>query len=810
MHETGIRLLKFITAFGIGGTERHVVGLSRALDAERFHLHLACLRCRGDFLRELSGLPVPIVEYPISRLYNSGAFAAQARFARYVRRHRIQMVHTYGFYPNVLAVPAARLEGGSIVVASIRDITDHLRPVQRRVQRSVCRLADAILVNAEGVRQRLVADGWDSERITVIRNGIDLRRFRERGSAPWIRRELGVPAGAPLVTVICRLTPLKGVEYFLEAAAKLAPRVPDARFLVVGDGTFLNGKSAQADPYRLSLMQEAARLGLGDRMIFTGMRLDVPEILSESTVSVLASIGLEGLSNAILESMAAGAPVVATRVGGNAEAVDDGVTGFVVPPRDPAAMAEALLRVLEDPDMGRRFGDAGRRQAVERFSMERMVRQTEDFYEELLSRPHLRRRLRERRDLPAEPATVARGGGSGRRRHADGRRDAAERPRTDTRVVDDPLEFEKLKYEWDELVEQSAAPCLFLTWEWLHTWWKHQAERRQLRIVTVRDGEQLIAIAPLCVKPARPSRLMPFRVLEFLGVGSVGSDYLDLIVRRGHEDVALSAVAAYLTDAGSLLEMVRVRPSASMSSALAERLGQRGWFVSQATSDVCPYIELTGQTWESYLATLGSGHRYNFRRQWRTVDKTHAAQLSAVASEPERQEALAALFDLHDRRWGSRTTAFSTAELRAFHEEFTRLALARGWLRLFVLRLDGQPAAALYGFRYGPTFYFYQSGFDPQFARLSVGLVTIGLTIRHAIEEGAAEYDLLHGDERYKFLWAHASRALARLELYPPGLRGALGRRAVGADRGAQRLARGLASWLPAARREADRPPEAS
>jgi CelD/BcsL family acetyltransferase involved in cellulose biosynthesis len=142
--------------------------------------------------------------------------------------------------------------------------------------------------------------------------------------------------------------------------------------------------------------------------------------------------------------------------------------------------------------------------------------------------------------------------------------------------------------------------------------------------------------------------------------------------------------------------------------------------------------------------------------------------------------------------------------LLAFHEEFSALARQRGWLRLYLLRLDGKPVAALYGFRYGRVFSFYQSGFDPAYRKQSVGLVVMGLTIRRAIEEGAAEFDLLHGDEGYKSLWARERREIGRLEVYPPRPRGALQRAVNALGRGARRLARramprGLADRIAAA-----------
>ena len=146
---------------------------------------------------------------------------------------------------------------------------------------------------------------------------------------------------------------------------------------------------------------------------------------------------------------------------------------------------------------------------------------------------------------------------------------------------------------------------------------------------------------------------------------------------------------------------------------------------------------------------------------------------------------------LHRKRWGSveGSEAFHTKNVVAFHREFVDLAARQGWLRLLILRIDETPAAALYGLRYGRTFYFYQSGFDPAYSKQSIGLVMMGLAIKAAIEDGASEYDLLHGDEEYKFHWAHETRELGRIELYPRHARGRVYRRAVGLNRAARKMA---------------------
>jgi CelD/BcsL family acetyltransferase involved in cellulose biosynthesis len=209
---------------------------------------------------------------------------------------------------------------------------------------------------------------------------------------------------------------------------------------------------------------------------------------------------------------------------------------------------------------------------------------------------------------------------------------------------------------------------------------------------------------------------------------------------------------------------------------------------------VCPFIPLTGHTWASYLATLGSAHRYNVQRRIRNLDKQFTVRFERARTEDERREALALLVALHNRRWDERggSESFSTPALLAFYDEVSRRALERDWLRLYVLRLDGEAVAALHGYAYGGTFLFYQAGFDPEYRKHSVGLAIMGLAIKSAVEEGLDEYDLLHGDESYKFQWAPKSRELACLEAFPGSTRGRFGRHAIGAGKALRQRARRL------------------
>ena len=343
---------------------------------------------------------------------------------------------------------------------------------------------------------------------------------------------------------------------------------------------------------------------------------------------------------------------------------------------------------------------------------------------------------------------------------------------TTIEIIDDTERFEQLHGEWNELLESSVADCLFLTWEWLFTWWKHLANDRRLFVVVVRSDGKMIAIAPLTLTVPRGASFLALRSLEFLGTGVVGSDYLDVIVRGGAKRETLDALATCLARERAVLRLAQCRKHASAAAALAEVLRSSGWGDCRRTTDACPFIRLAGHSWDSYLASLGSDHRYNFQRRFRNATKTFNVRFEQARSTDECREMLARLITLHEMRWDSRggSDAFHAPALRQFHEEFSQLALARNWLRLFVLWLDGEPAAALYGFRYRHVFYFYQSGFDPRYQKHSAGLVAMGLAIKSAIEDGAGEYDLLHGREAYKFHWTKDVRELDRLEIYPPDM----------------------------------------
>jgi len=380
---TTARVLNVVPTLMCGGTENQFMALARTLDRTRFDVEFACLRRWGGFVEELEQRNIPLTEYPVPTFRSVTALAQQARLARHIVRRGVQIVHAYNFYGNVFATPPARLVA-PVTIASIRDRAPYLTAMQKRVQRYACQFADCILVNADAVKDWLIGEGYDASKISVIRNGVDLSRFDNAPPRAELRRELGLPDGTPLVGVISRLTRLKGLEHFLEAAAMVRARVPNARFLIAGETSPMDRE------YLAELQQYAERCGVAESVIFTGLRRDVPAVLSSLDVSVMPSLN-EALSNVVLESMAAGAPTVATRVGGTPEAIADGVTGVLVPPADSRALADAIVHLLHDTRLATHLGAAARARIVDHFSVRRMVRSTEDLYVELLERKQRKR-----------------------------------------------------------------------------------------------------------------------------------------------------------------------------------------------------------------------------------------------------------------------------------------------------------------------------------------------------------------------------------------------------------------------------------
>ncbi|MEX0739698.1 MAG: GNAT family N-acetyltransferase [Pseudohongiella sp.] len=346
----------------------------------------------------------------------------------------------------------------------------------------------------------------------------------------------------------------------------------------------------------------------------------------------------------------------------------------------------------------------------------------------------------------------------------------------ESKWISDTEDFRALQHEWNELLRSSTCNTLFMTWEWLFTWWQHLAERRKLAILTIRQDGRLMAIAPMTIKPPDLRRMVPFSVMEIMGTGNVGSDYLSLIVRNGAETSFMPAITAALFKRNYAMEISATERSSRVMAMAMLGLNDLGCRTGQQAQCLCPYIDLREQTWESYMKKTHQSGKSRFDKKLRRLEKEYSLRFEQTQLESERGQNLATLIELHLQRWNGKggSNAFDSQALRDFHQTFSAIALHNNWLRLFIMWLDDKPAAAVYGFFYNHVFYYYQAGFDPQFSQYSVGYLAIGLTVQNALIEDAIEYDLLRGEEEYKNAWATSARELLRLNIFPPTAKGRL------------------------------------
>ena len=367
-----IRILKFLNHFNIGGTERQFIHIANGLNPFKFDVEVACFRTEGPLLHSLRP-EMPVLIYPVHKSFHHfRSILSQFRLAKDIRKRKIDIVHTYGWYPNVFGLPPAWLAMRPILIASMRDAGAYMTPSKIRALKFTCALADCVLSNSAAGKDWLVTQGVPEKKVEIIRNGVVVPTLRGGPDRGRIRQGFGIPADTSLCAYVGRVVSGKGIDFYLRAARILADQGRNVRFLIIG-------AISVEKAYRSEIEMLARELNLNDHVVFTGERQDVAEILREVDIVVHPSL-TEGLSNVILEAMAAGRPVVATRVGGNPELVQDGRTGFLVPKEDERELARAIACLLDDPVSARKFGEAGRERIIREFSIRHLLKQTEELY----------------------------------------------------------------------------------------------------------------------------------------------------------------------------------------------------------------------------------------------------------------------------------------------------------------------------------------------------------------------------------------------------------------------------------------------
>jgi glycosyltransferase involved in cell wall biosynthesis len=371
----GIKVLQFIGSFHQGGSERQAVQLSKLLkESGRCEVFAATLDKSGVLLDEMieAGFD-EIPEYSLSSFFSFGFLRQLFACASYLRKNKIDIVHTHDFYTNVFGIFAAKLAGVKIRIASKRETTGIRTDSQERIEKFAFRLSRRITVNSAAVQKFLVGKGVSEEKIVVTYNGLDLDRIRPKMTDRTdICRELGLPPEKRFVTLVANLRHgVKNQPMLLRCAKNLKEEFPDVHFVFAGEGERKN-----------FLLEMSKKLDVFESTHFIDRCRIVPELLSISEICVLTSYA-EGFSNSILEYMAAGKPVVATDVGGARECIADGETGFLVPSDDAAAMSEKLALLLRDKSLSESFGESGRARVVSDFSTRSQLETLNGLYSEL-------------------------------------------------------------------------------------------------------------------------------------------------------------------------------------------------------------------------------------------------------------------------------------------------------------------------------------------------------------------------------------------------------------------------------------------
>lgn len=382
-----IKIAYFIGTLKIGGAEKHLLSVVRLLDRERFSPRVYCLSEGGPLEEDFqqAGCPVTILRYKGLRpaegeMRLKKAAAALREFCRTVailRRIKPDIVHCYLFHANIIGALAARLAGCPVIITSRRSLGYFKdgKPYYQWLENFVNRFTDVVTVNSKAVMEDVLKrEALNPGKIRLIYNGINPTLYQSCSSTrEETRRSLGLSPETPLITTVANLIPYKGHVDLLRAAALIRREAPNIRLLLVG----------RDDGMGTELRKLAAELGITEKIIFAGPRNDIPKVLAATDIMVLPSHE-EGFSNVILEGMAAGLPLIVTNVGGNLEAVINGESGLVVPPRDPGELAKAILLLLSQPDYAKQLGQAARKRVETCFTIDSMIKQYEELYLEAL------------------------------------------------------------------------------------------------------------------------------------------------------------------------------------------------------------------------------------------------------------------------------------------------------------------------------------------------------------------------------------------------------------------------------------------
>lgn len=368
-----IHVMQIIDSMSLGGAEVLLRDLTHALLANN-HRVSVCYNTEGPIAKEIEAMGVPITRLP--RLGRVDPVLLWRIYSK-IKKAKPDIVHTHLFKSDIHGRFAARLARVPVVISTLHNCNNWAKnPILGRIYGANARLADYIIAVSEEVRDYSIRySHLDPKKITTIANAIPLARFRDSSCAGGrIRQEFNIPSSASVIGIVARLTEQKDHDNFLHAAQKILNDAPETYFLIVGDG-----------PLAASLKKLAVSLDIQNSTIFCGNRQDIPAVMAALDILVFSS-RWEGLPVALLEGLASALPVVATNVGGIPGVIQNGITGFLVPPADPDALAYSCNTLIRDTALRERIGKAGCAHVQANYTMDGMVNKTISLYQSLLQK----------------------------------------------------------------------------------------------------------------------------------------------------------------------------------------------------------------------------------------------------------------------------------------------------------------------------------------------------------------------------------------------------------------------------------------
>lgn len=373
--KTKIVLLTDCLADLKGGAEKQIFELAKGLDKKRYDITVASLECEGHMSGDLfESMECRLVLFPVKRIYGLSGFLEGFRFIRFLKEQRIDILMTYHFSSDIWGTIMAKIAGVPVIVSNRRDMGFWRGQRHIYAYKLINRFVRKIIVNAQAIKTSFIKEeGIKEQKIQVIYNGIALQSAKRGTRGTSLRKNLGIKKGDWIIVHVANIKPVKGHSYLINALAKIVPKHPNVKLLLIGEDK-LNGQ----------INNLVDQLGIAKNVVFLGKRDDVSSLIRLADIGILPSLS-EGMSNAIMEYMQAGKPVITTDVGGNPELVEHGRTGLLIDKANEEQLADALFLLIGDPKKCLKMGKQGYHKITKSFSATRMLDQYDRLFKTYVS-----------------------------------------------------------------------------------------------------------------------------------------------------------------------------------------------------------------------------------------------------------------------------------------------------------------------------------------------------------------------------------------------------------------------------------------